>query len=149
MERTMKILVGLTLVSALAVGSNHDSKQLSWLAGCWVSTDKSAQEVWVVDSDHSLIGFNVVFSDNQVEFYEVLSIRRNEDGSLVYTPHPSGQPSASFVATEVAENSVVFTNPDHDYPQEIKYAREGNHLNATISLLAGAKPNSFDKVACD
>ncbi len=145
----MKILAGLTLIPALAVGSDHDSKQLRWLAGCWISTDKSAQEVWVVDSDRSLIGFDVVFSNNQVGFYEVLSIKRKEDGSLVYTPHPSGQPSASFVATEVAENGVVFTNPDHDYPQEIKYAREGNHLNATISLLEGARPNSFDKVACD
>lgn len=145
----MRILAGLTLISALALSSNHDSKQLSWLAGCWVSTDKSAQEVWVVDSDKSLIGFNVVFSDNKVGFYEVLSIKSNDDGSLVYTPHPFGQPSTVFAATEVGENTVVFTNPDHDYPQEIKYAREGNHLNATISLLGGDQPNSFDKVACD
>ena len=145
----MRVLAGLVLISTLALGSGHDSSQLDWLVGCWVSADKSAQEVWVVDSDHSLVGFNVVFSDNKVGFYEVLSIKRNEDGSLVYTPHPFGQPSASFKATEATENSVVFTNPDHDYPQEIKYAREGNRLYATISLLGGAKPNSFDKAACD
>ena len=145
----MRILAGFALISALAIGSDHDSNQLGWLVGCWVSTDKSAQEVWVVDSDQSLIGFNVVFSDNKVGFYEVLSIKRNEEDSLVYTPHPLGQQSASFAATEVAENSIVFTNPDHDYPQEIRYAREGNRLYATISLLGGAKPNSFDKIACD
>ena len=145
----MRILAGLALISALALGSDQDSHQLRWLVGCWVSTDKSSQEVWVVDSDRSLVGFGIAVSDNKVGFYEVLSIRSNEDGSLTYTAHPSGQPSASFAATKITENGVVFTNPDHDYPQEIKYARDGNRLYATISLLGGAKPKSFDKAVCD
>lgn len=145
----MKILAGLALISALALGSDHDSHQLSWLAGCWVSPDKTAQEVWVVDSDRSLVGFGITISENKVGFYEVLSIRQDEHGSLVYTAHPSGQPSASFTATAVTDNSVVLTNPNHDYPQQIEYSRQGNHLYATISLLGGANPSSFDKAACE
>ncbi len=145
----MKILACLALISTFAVVSDNDSDQLSWLVGCWVSPDNSAQEVWVVDSDQSLVGFGIAFNEAKVGFYEVLSIRRNQQGSLVYTAHPSGQPSASFAATTIANNSVVFTNPDHDYPQEINYIRDGNNLYATTSLLGGADLNSFEKSACD
>lgn len=145
----MRILAGLTLVSALAFGGDHDNDQLDWLIGCWASADKSTQEVWVIDSDRSFVGFNIVLSDNKVDFYEVLSIRRDNDNALVYTPHPFGQASVPFVATQISDNEVVFTNPDHDYPQEIRYLREGNRLLATISLLGGKRPNSFDKVACE
>ena len=145
----MKLITALALIPTLALGGDSDSGELGWLVGCWVTTDKSAQEVWVVNSARSLAGFGVAINDNKVGFYEVLSINQSEDGAWTYTAHPSGQASASFVAVEITENSVVFTNPDHDYPQEVRYKREGNRLSATISLLEGVNPNSFNKVACD
>lgn len=148
MDRMMKILAGLALISVVVLGGEHDSHELGWLVGCWVSPDGSAQEVWVVDSDQSLLGFGVAFDDNRIGFYEVLSIRRNRQGSYVYTAHPSGQRSASFAATAITGNSAVFANPDHDYPQEIRYARDGHRLSATTSLLGGANPNVFEKTAC-
>ena len=145
----MKLLTALALLPALALGGASDRGELSWLVGCWVTPDKSAQEVWVANSERSLAGFGVSINDNQVGFYEVLSIEQSEDGSWTYTAHPFGQASASFVAVDITENSVVFTNPDHDYPQEVRYKREHNRLYATISLLEGVNPNSFDKVACE
>lgn len=145
----MKLLLALALIPTLALSGDSDSGELGWLVGCWVTLDKSAQEVWVVESDRSLAGFGIAIKDNEVHFYEVLSIEQSEDGSWVYTAHPSGQPSASFFAVEITENSAVFANPDHDYPQEVRYRRDNNHLYASISLLAGVNPNSFDKVACE
>ena len=82
-------------------------------------------------------------------FYELMSITQSEDGSWLFTAHPSGQTSASFEAVEIDENRVVFANPNHDYPQEIRYAREGEQLFASASLLGGADSRSFDKVACE
>jgi hypothetical protein len=145
----MRLMAGLALISTLALASDHDSQQLDWLVGCWVSPDKRAQEVWVVDGDHSLAGFAVTVSDNRVTFYEVLSIRQTERGSLVFTAHPSGQSPASFAATSITDHSVVFANPDHDYPQQIEYSRQENRLSAIISLLGGADPKTFAKVACE
>ena len=145
----MKLSTALALIPALVLGGESDRSELSWLVGCWVTPDKSAQEVWVVDSERSLAGFGVAINDNKVGFYEVLSIKQGENSSWSYTAHPSGQASTSFLVTEIAENSVAFANPDHDYPQEIRYKRENNRLYATISLLGGVNPNSFDKVACE
>ena len=145
----MKFLTLLLLIPALSFGGEPNESELDWLIGCWVTPDGSAQEVWVADSDGSLTGFGVAIGDNKVSFYEVLSIRRKGDGSLVYTAHPAGQASTSFTAKEVTENSVLFVNADHDYPQEIRYSRESNHLHATISLLNGVNPGSFNKVSCE
>ena len=145
----MKILSTLLLLPVLSFGGELNDPELDWLVGCWITPDGSAQEVWVVDSEGTLAGFGVAIGDNKVSFYEVLSIRQKEDGSVVFTAHPAGQASTSFIAKEITENSVFFVNADHDYPQEIRYSRESDHLYATISLLNGANPNSFNKVSCE
>ena len=145
----MRILPALLLLPALSPAGEPDAYPLDWLIGCWMTPDGSAQEVWVADSDGGLSGFSVSIADNKVSFYETLTIRPGDDGALVYTAHPSGQATTSFTATEMTENSVLFVNPDHDYPQQIRYTRVTESLQATISLLDGSRPVSFEKVACD
>lgn len=143
------LLAVLYLLPALAFAGDHNDHDLSWLAGCWVTPDNTEQEVWVIEDDRSLTGLSVVVANDRVAFYEVLSIRQGDDGLLHYTAHPSGQEATSFVLAGIEENRVVFTNPAHDYPQQIEYVRDGNRLTATISLLDGANPRTFDKIACD
>ncbi len=138
----------MALIPALALAGDSYSGEFSWLAGCWETPDNSAIEVWVVDSEHSLIGFSVAISGSQIGNYEVMSIKQSADGSWEYTAHPSGQAAATFLAVEINDNSVIFANPKHDYPQEIRYERKGSRLLARISLLGGDEPNSIDKVAC-
>ena len=145
----MKRFAALALVSSLAISGESQSGEFGWLAGCWATPDSSALEVWVVDSERSLSGFSVSISDNRVGSYEILTIEQSEEGTWLYTAHPSGQASATFQAVQFGETSVVFANPDHDYPQEIRYRRDGDRLKATVSLLGGANPNSFNKIACD
>ncbi len=145
----MKRWIALALIPTMALGGDTDSRLFEWLEGCWSTPDKRSQEVWVIDSEQSLAGFAVSLSNNAVGFYEVLTIKQNESGSWVYVAHPSGQASTAFVATEIGESSVLFVNPDHDYPQEIRYRREGKQLLASISLLGGNNSRSFDKLACE
>ena len=145
----MRYLAALLLLPALGTADESNAQDLGWLVGCWMTPDGSAQEVWVAESERSLSGFSVSIADNKVGFYEVLSIRRTDSGALVYTAHPVGQATTSFTAVAIGEYSVLFENAEHDYPQQIRYARQANRLQATISLLDGTKPVSFDKVACN
>lgn len=145
----MRTLPALLLLPALSLAGHPGEHPLDWLVGCWMTPDGSAQEVWVADSDGGLNGFSVSVADNRVSFYETLTIRPGENGAFVYTAHPSGQASTVFTATKITENSALFVNPDHDYPQQIRYTRVSGQLQATISLLDGARPVSFDKVACN
>ena len=145
----MKIWTVIALLPTTVLSGDPDSQIFQWLEGCWVTPDKSAQEVWVVDDHRSLSGFAVTLANNAVRFHEVLSIQQDDDGSWTYTAHPSGQVSTSFRAAEVGTSSALFVNPDHDYPQEIRYRREGSRLLATISSLGGDDPRSFAKEVCD
>lgn len=145
----MKKILALVLVPTLLLAETAYKHELGWLAGCWTTPDGRAKEVWVIDGDDALAGFAVSIGDNTVSFYEVLTIKRDENGLLVYTAHPSGQATTSFVAMETSANSALFINADHDYPQAIRYVREGNQLAAKISMLDGSRENSFDKVACE
>ncbi|MDA1369775.1 MAG: DUF6265 family protein [Proteobacteria bacterium] len=144
----MRTLTALLLIPMLASIANSAQSSLDWLSGCWVTDDQSSQEVWVVNSDKSLLGFGVALDAGKIVFYEVLSITQNDNGLWTYTAHPSGQESASFIEVETSENRVVFAKPDHDYPQVISYRRHAGQLYAIISLLGGDNPNSFDKIAC-
>ena len=139
------------LLSLLLLGFSQSvcAGNLDWLVGCWETPDKSAKEVWVKEKNGDLLGFSVAIDGGQVVFYEVLYITRLDDGSATYSAHPVGQPTATFTATAVTGTEVTFSNPSHDYPQEISYKRDDKNLLATISALNGKNPQSFNKHACE
>lgn len=145
----MKRLSALLLTPCLALAADTETGKLDWLAGCWATPDQTAQEVWAIEDDDLLLGFSVNIHDNKVGFYELMTIRRISDNYWVFTAHPAGQPPGSFDASQTGEQSVTFINADHDYPQQITYQRDGRRLLATISLLGGANPTNFNKVACE
>ncbi len=147
----MRVLFALfTTVTASLTGQAQETG-LEWLAGCWISPDAKTQEVWVTDKlGAGLTGFSVSILDDAVRFYEVLSIKQAGPAeSLVYTAYPSGQSPTSFTAEALTDSSALFVNADHDYPQEIRYEREGNELRATISLLGGREARVQTMIACD
>jgi DNA-binding beta-propeller fold protein YncE len=144
--RVSLVLFGLSLFLQTQITLAND---LDWLVGCWESADGSSKEVWVSEPDGALIGFSVVVSDSAVKFYEVLRIVAKPDGALAYTAYPAGQSPTTFIKTAETNAYILFSNPDHDYPQEIAYRLEGARLYATISALNGRNPQSFDKQRCN
>jgi len=145
----MKILIALLGLPLLVHAEFIQPNDLDWLVGCWETTNGSAKEVWVKEPDGSMIGFGVAISDSSVEFYEILRIVVNQGGVLTYTAYPAGQSPTTFVATKSTAASIVFSNPRHDYPQEIAYRVEDTKLYATISALEGRNPQSFNKRRCN
>ena len=60
----------------------------------------------------------------------------------------NGRPPIPFAETARTATSMTFENPNHDYPQRIRYWREGELLKAEISMLDGSRANgwSFTRV---
>jgi hypothetical protein len=76
--------------------------------------------------------------------YELVVITE-QNGRLAYEAHPSGQPSATFLSTTVSETSIVFENPEHDFPQRVGYRRDGTDLlQAWIEGQANGKTRRVD-----
>jgi len=124
-------LLLLTAVT-LGVGAFPQStgiQRLAWLQGCWefVSGARSVEEYWMAPRGDSMVSVSRTVSDGSLVGYELVVVREQGD-QLAFEAHPSGQPTAVFVSSTIGEQSVVFENPQHDFPQRIGYQRQGAGL---------------------
>ncbi len=116
-------LAGLLLVpTTLAAATSQDSDQpasaaeLTWLAGCWANDQGT--ECWLPPQQGMLLGLNRGEDGRSFEFLRIAE----EENGLVYWASPGGRcPATPFTATELSQQRVVFTNPDHDFPQKLEY----------------------------
>lgn len=119
---------------------------LSWLSGCW--EDKNGnKEVWSTLEGDLMFGYGVTTQDGATVFFEQLRIEEQQD-KTTYLAYPRGGSPTSFTLTESTESVAEFANPNHDYPQLIRYERKGDQLIATISLLDKSEPKRFSKTRC-
>lgn len=79
----------------------------------------------------SMLGMSRTVREGKLVAYESIIIRE-QDGRLAYEAHPAGQPTATFLSTAVGSASVLFENPQHDFPQKVGYQRKGDTLLAWI-----------------
>jgi hypothetical protein len=119
-----------------------------WLAGCWVNGAGTTREVWSRDAGGLLFGYSVsVGPDGRAGAFEQLRIETGEDGDA-YVAYPGGGPPTSFRAALVGPGRALFANPDHDFPQVIDYARNGDELVAAISSIEGEGRLEFRMSRC-
>ena len=149
--RSLPFLLVLAPASAWAQ-SPAGIDRLSWLQGCWEATSAagSVEEQWMAPRGGSMVGMSRSVRAGSMTGYELVVIR--EDGDrLVYQAHPSGQAAAAFTSRLVESDSVVFENPEHDFPKRIGYRRTGDRLTAWIE---GVNPGEdrrefpYRRVAC-
>ena len=103
---------------------------LAWLSGCWERRGQRGvtEEQWARPAGGTMIGFSrsvrrVAERDSTTE-YEFLRVFAR-DGKLVYAALPSGQRYSEFTETSATDSAIVFENPQHDFPQRIRYTRRG------------------------
>ena len=93
------------------------------LAGCWerIVPNGRTVEQWLPAEGGMLMGMSRTVRDGKVREYEFLRIDRDSAGKLRYVAQPSGQAEATFVLKSLSEDTVVFENPQHDFPQRVLY----------------------------
>ena len=129
-----------------AKDSTHDIGRLNWLAGCWErqGAERHTIEQWTTPRGGMMLGLNQTTAGGRTIAWEFLRIAI-VDGRLVLTALPSGQAEASFDATELTDSAVVFTNPEHDFPQRIIYARvAGDSLVVRVEAGEGDDARSLE-----
>jgi len=52
---------------------------------------------------------------------------------------PNGGAPVEFAMVKQDDSSIEFANPTHDFPQRIRYWREGDTLHAEIALIDGSR----------
>jgi hypothetical protein len=120
--------------------------RVAWLQGCWRSTrgETTIDEQWMAPRAGVMLGMGRTVRGSKLVEYELVLIKEHE-GKLAYEAHPSGQPTATFTASTASDSSVVFENPQHDFPQRVGYRRNGaDALDAWIEGQANGKARRVD-----
>lgn len=128
-------LVSCFVFSVSAAPALADEPEFSWLAGHWRSESdgRVSEEVWMMPEGGLMTGMGRTIRDGRAVSFEFLYIATGEDPA--YYAQPGGQPPVRFGLVSKDGESAVFENPEHDFPQRIEYARDGDVLTATISTL--------------
>ena len=121
-------------------------ERLAWLAGCWEQKkgDRVVQEQWMSPMGTTMLGMSRTVAKGRTVGYEQMRIEER-DGKLVFTSKPSGQAESSFTHIELGDSVVVFSDPQHDFPQRIIYRRlEDGSLMARIEGEEAGKVHGVD-----
>lgn len=132
-------------------------EDLAWLAGCWETKNAAKQlsilEQWMAPEGGAMLGMSRTVRSGKMTGYEFLRIVR-DDVSVKYVSRPSENTTdTDFRVVKLSPNEVIFSNPQHDFPQRIIYRRDGDNLTARIEGTTDGKTRGIDfpyrRVACN
>ena len=108
-------------------------EDLAWMAGHWASESDGtrSEEGWFAPAGGILVGLHRDVRPDGRAFFEYLRIESGEDG-VAYVASPMGRPGTPFALVACGDARAEFENPEHDFPQRIVYAVEGDELVARI-----------------
>lgn len=137
----------IAIVAAWSSGVVASEAAPQFMAGDWcaVSGEMRFEERWTDAAGGRMYAVARSFKGAELTGFEFLRIEA-ANGSLAYIAQPGGKPPTTFALSERDEQRVVFSNPQHDYPQRIEYWRDGSGLHARVSGTPrpGEAPQQFD-----
>lgn len=128
----------------LAAGPACAAGPFDWLVGFWCEQTERARtcEHWAPLAKGRMEGGGTSVRHGKLVESEVTVIRLTPKGA-VYDATPGGAATVPFAEIARGARSISFENRAHDYPQRIRYWREGADLLAETSLADGSKPKRW------
>lgn len=118
-----------------------------WISGCWQwrEGERWGEECWTIPRAGQMLGSARSGNAVEVSSWEFMRIERGDEG-LRFVASPGGDGWTAFAATTDPADGATFVNPANDYPQRVRYWREGERLRAEISRLDGTDAVSWSFV---
>ncbi|MBN8865458.1 MAG: hypothetical protein J0H92_18940 [Sphingobacteriales bacterium] len=144
---TIVAVVGILMLCSWTGYFNNDIKKAGWLIGTWENKTQrgSLFETWIPLNENEFSGKSYMVKDKDTMVFETIRLLQEKE-QLFYIPvvknQNEGQP-VRFALKSISENSLVFENPVHDFPQLISYTRiTSDSLLAEISGTRNGQPRS-------
>jgi hypothetical protein len=103
--------------------------QLHWLEGHWrgMIGNNVFEAIYTSPEGGQILSVSKEFRTNRPASVEFERFHM-ADSLVVMTPYPGGKESVSFTMTALdpESRSATFSNPDHDFPNDITYHAIGN-----------------------
>ncbi|MFM5884532.1 MAG: DUF6265 family protein [Novosphingobium sp.] len=129
------------LIAAAPIAAAPAEEALpGFMAGTWMMEDGAAwsDELWSDAKGGLMLGVSRSGFGKELRIWEMARIERKADGSVSFFAQPRGRPETEFKQVLRSADAVEFANPANDYPQRIRYWRQGQLLMAEISRLDGS-----------
>ena len=130
------VALALGLSACASSPSSAYADDLDFMSGCWRNDDRTYKEVWTKPEHGYLFGYALNLNGDMATFFEQTRIELGSPAT--FNAYPGGFGPSEFTETSRGRNTVTFANPAHDYPQRIRYWRDGRLLLAEISKLDGS-----------
>lgn len=147
MRRMVIGLIAGLMAAPLAAQDNREPTLPGWMAGCWEMRDgeRWAEECWTIPRGGMMLGSGRTGTGDRVASWENMRIALGEphpNGAVIrmaFLAAPGGTGWTVFGWSPDDQDGVTFHNAGNDYPQRVRYWREGALLKAEISLLDGSQ----------
>lgn len=143
MKKTVSVLSILLIASACqknATGGNNQIKNADWLLGTWENKSEfgTLTESWQKVNDSIFKGQSYFLNlSNDTVHSETIVLKQTND-KLIYQTTIIGQndnQAVAFPLSTTTENTLVFENTKHDYPQKITYTKKSE--KSIIAEISG------------
>ena len=144
--KSLVLCICILAVTGRVTAQHNTIDDFKWLTGTWqMKTPKGIlYESWIAESDTIFAGNSIkVKLDGDTVILEHVKIICNDRG-CAYVPIAVGQNDDKpvvFRMTSITKSGFVAENPAHDFPKVIRYNRDQNQLNASVS--GSGKENKF------
>lgn len=133
----------LPAIAALAIAAPTmaaEPEMPAFMSGCWIEQgERWTEECWLAPRGGNMLGASRSGRGDRVIETENIRIDAEASGRIVYRAVMRTGGWTDFVRSASTDPGFTFVNAEHDYPQRIRYWREGPALLAEISLLDGSK----------
>lgn len=131
MSKRASGVLGLLLAGPALCGA---ATPWGWLGGHWCGHmgESQIEEFWTAPAGDTLVGLSRTVGAAGTESFEYMRIELRE-GQAHFIAQPGGAPPTAFALEAQAAQSATFRNPGHDFPQTVRYWREGAALRAEIA----------------
>lgn len=126
---------------------------LSWLAGNWCGDEEDIHfdEQWTTPSSHTMMGMFRWIQNDQVRFYEFMTIEQEAHGVVLRIKHfnpgligwEEKEVSVAFTLVQISEEQAVFVKQDAADPLWLIYRKvDENSLMASFESEGDAAKSS-------
>ncbi len=132
----------VTSLGGASVVTHPDVAPVAWLAGHWTSADGGTHEHWTAAGD-ALFGVGMTTRAGRTVEWEVLIISR-QGNALALDARPLGAPVVRFGQAAGEPDAATFSNPAHDFPQHVRYARADDRATRRVVARVWSAARALD-----
>jgi len=140
---TLVLPLALSLVTVITNAQNN-SDQFTPLAGTWKMEMNGdvIYETWRIENETTLIGMSYAIKKGDTLVFENMRIM-NIENYWVFIPVLYGQDPVLFTLKKSEDQTWIFENKEHDYPQRVGYSiADGSKL---LAWIEGDEKGKFKK----